>query len=300
MINNIFNKNKEFLSPNILLTNMCNQQCMYCFAKEEMSKSKIKEMSIKNFEKVTFWLRKNKIKTLRLMGGEPTLHHNFDKIIKIALNRFNHILIFTNGVIPEKNKKIILKNIKKISFNFNIDTPGFKTSKKQRKEILNNINQFSKITNVNIGFTLSDINRDYKKILKDFNKKDIQRLGMRFGIAKPVFGEKSFFSQKDYPFLGTKIVELVKYFKKMGIKDTYIDCGLQKSMFTKADILFLNKNSLFNAWGCEGKWSSFDITPDLRIFPCFPYFKNSTTKLDLSKNLIQISKELRKNTVNCT
>jgi len=86
-----------------------------------MKRSEVKEMSINDFKKLTSWLIKNNIKTLRLMGGEPTIHSKFSEIMNLAVSNFDNISIFSNGLIPPKSQEIIWKNIDKLDFVFNID-----------------------------------------------------------------------------------------------------------------------------------------------------------------------------------
>lgn len=289
----LWGKKKSPSSPNILLTNFCNQNCSYCFAKEEMKRAKVQEMLLVDFKKLVKMLEADKVETLRLMGGEPTLHSEFKEVIRIGMKKFKKILIFSNGLIPNKNKKILEKNIKKITFNFNLDTHAFKKELKRRKEIIKLIEGFSKKTKLNVGFTLSDLKCNYRDFLKDFDKGTLSRMGIRFGFAKAIIGQKPFFSKKDYRKLGNKIVNLMKFFKTLKIKDVFVDCGLQKDMFTASDRAYLFKNIHFQGWGCEGKWSSFDVAPDLTIFPCFPYYKKSRRNLRDFVNLNEAEKFLK-------
>lgn len=292
MIFNLFKK-KEILPPNILLTNLCNQNCYYCFARQEMEKSKVKEMSLLDFKRLVKILKRNNIKTLRLMGGEPTLHSRFGEIIEISIKNFKEIIIFTNGLIPAKNKKIIFKNIKKFSFNFNLDTSAFEKNKLKRKKILKTIDEFSKKTNVNVGFTISDLKKKYENLIEDFDKKELSMIGMRFGFAKAIVGEKPFFEKKDNKILGKRITKLVKFFRSKGVKNIYLDCGLKKEMFAKNDLKYFLDNVFLKGWGCEGKWSSFDIAPNLLVFPCFPFYKE-VKKITFFKNFKEIEKYFSK------
>lgn len=244
-----------------------------------MEKSGVKEMSMKNFKKLVKILRQNKVKTLRLMGGEPTFHSQFKQIVKIGKENFQEIIIFTNGLIPEKNKKFLEKDLFKISFNFNLDTPAFEGSIKKRKQIIKLIKDFSQKTKVNIGFTLSDLKKDYRSLFKDFGQKALSRMGVRFGFAKAVVGKQPFFTREDWPKLGKKTIHLVKFFEGKRMKKIFLDCGLQKEMFTSSEMDYLSRNVHIKGWGCQGKWSSFDIAPDLIIFPCFPYYQEIRRKL---------------------
>jgi MoaA/NifB/PqqE/SkfB family radical SAM enzyme len=272
LVERVVSQRKMEFPPNTLLTNYCNQNCSYCFAKEEMIKSKVKEMSLVNFKRLVEILKKNDIHTLRLMGGEPTLHTKFKDIIKIGVKNFKNILVFTNGLIPAENFPTLKKNIKKISFNFNLNTPAFEKSESKREKIIRLIKEFSKKTKVNVGFTLSDLNKDYRKLFKDFDGEVLSKIGVRFGFAKAIVGQEPFFAKKDYKKLGKKIVKLVKFFKNRRKREIFLDCGLKKEMFGQFERTYLLQNVSLRGWGCEGKWSSFDIAPDLTIFPCFPYY----------------------------
>ena len=268
-----FSIRKGILPPNVLLTNFCNQNCPYCFAKDEMERATVKEMSLEDFKKLVVILKKNKIRTLRLMGGEPTLHSYFDEIIKLALAEFEEILIFTNGLIPTKSRRILEKNLNKISFNFNLNTPAFEENPAKRKEIITLIKKYSQNNQTNIGFTLTDLRKDYSKLAQGLKPKILKKIGIRFGLAKAIMGEKPFFNKEDNKKLSKKIVDLVKFFKKLGIKEIFLDCGLEKKIFNVSQRNYLLKNTYLKGWGCEGKWGSFDITPDLLLFTCFPFYK---------------------------
>jgi len=54
--------------PNILITNYCNQDCSFCFTKEEMKNQSIdKEMSLENFKMVLRRMKRAGIDTVKLL-----------------------------------------------------------------------------------------------------------------------------------------------------------------------------------------------------------------------------------------
>jgi sulfatase maturation enzyme AslB (radical SAM superfamily) len=281
-------------SPNILLTNVCNQNCIYCFAKKEKNKSKEEEMSLKNYKKLIVILKKNGIKDLRLMGGEPTLHSNFKSIMELADKYFSNILIFSNGLIPFKNIKILHKYLKKLSFNFNIDTPIFH-NKETRKNIIKQISYFTVQTRVNIGFTLSDLNFNYYALINNFGTDFTEKMGIRFGIAKVSPGQKPFFTKSDFSKIGKKIVQLVEYFQLKKFKNIYLDCGLDPAMFSKEELSLIIKKAKIKGWGCQGKWGSIDIATNLEAFFCFPCSRKIRVKLNENSNLERIFRLLQHN-----
>ena len=144
-------------SPNILITNFCNQNCSFCFAAEEMGNKIIKkEMSLEDFKTTLLKMKKNpKIKVIKLLGGEPTLHSKFKEIIKLSLKEFKHIELFTNGFFSKKIHLLIKKNLFQIKCIFNISTPGFQNNEKLRNIIVNRIKEFGAVNKVTLSITIN-------------------------------------------------------------------------------------------------------------------------------------------------
>lgn len=111
--------------PNILLTNIYNRNCIYCFAKQEMKDAKNRgrkeELSFKNLKIILDFLERSSEKTVRLMGGEPTLHPQFKEFIDYILSRGFRVHIFTDGLFPPKITDFLAKKGGLIKYSFNID-----------------------------------------------------------------------------------------------------------------------------------------------------------------------------------
>lgn len=93
---------EKIQSIRVYITENCNANCTNCFNASVRNGS---EMSIGDFEKLCIYLSANGITLLKIMGGEPTVHSNFEKIIEIAQKYIREISIFTNGL------NLNLKNI---------------------------------------------------------------------------------------------------------------------------------------------------------------------------------------------
>jgi len=66
---------------NILITSSCNLNCPYCFAKTvKEDNSIIKFMPVEEFDSILNWCRNLNIKEVSILGGEPTIHPNFNQI----------------------------------------------------------------------------------------------------------------------------------------------------------------------------------------------------------------------------
>lgn len=89
---------------NIMMTDICNLRCPYCFANEFVNKDS-NEISEENFDKaVDFIIGDGTHKTVGLIGGEPTLHSKFDILLrKLIRNCHVHaIVVYTNGILLDK------------------------------------------------------------------------------------------------------------------------------------------------------------------------------------------------------
>ena len=68
---------------NILLTNVCNLQCPYCFA-NYYTHDIAEEITLESFKKALDFIASsnNQNEKIGLIGGEPTLHTQFGEILE--------------------------------------------------------------------------------------------------------------------------------------------------------------------------------------------------------------------------
>jgi radical SAM protein with 4Fe4S-binding SPASM domain len=88
------------LSIEIELTKYCNWNCEFCYNTWKYTgniESNIPYLSVECFENIVSEASSNGVFTIRLSGGEPTLHPNFEEILKIASRKNMDITLFTNG-----------------------------------------------------------------------------------------------------------------------------------------------------------------------------------------------------------
>lgn len=89
--------------PNIMITRRCNLSCPYCFAKPFVNHSPSEyDMDLDTFQEIlSFMLGDGSVHELGLIGGEPTCHHDFRRILKLleADDRIQRVTIYTNGIL---------------------------------------------------------------------------------------------------------------------------------------------------------------------------------------------------------
>ena len=112
-------------SMRVLITENCNSKCLNCF---NSAYRENKEIDIHSYTVLCEYLSKNKIKRVKIMGGEPTVHPSFERIIEVSQSYFDSVVVFTNAL----NNRIV--NIKPrsndtIVYNFSFVSSGFNTDK---------------------------------------------------------------------------------------------------------------------------------------------------------------------------
>lgn len=109
----------------ILITENCNAKCPNCFNKDYRED---KYISLDNLEDIYKYLASNGVEKIKIMGGEPTVHPNFEKAIEKAQKYFKKIIIFTNAL-NDKILNIEPREQDSIIYNFNFVTERFNDKK---------------------------------------------------------------------------------------------------------------------------------------------------------------------------
>lgn len=99
----------------VYVTENCNANCKNCFNAGTRTNA---EINPDIFERLCIYLKENNIKTLKIMGGEPTVHKKYIEIVAIAQKYFEAMYVFTNGICDEL-QKTTLREKDGITYNFN-------------------------------------------------------------------------------------------------------------------------------------------------------------------------------------
>lgn len=87
---------------NLVISRVCNMNCPYCFAGGIMQTGRQPNdqcfISRADFSARLGYLKRSGINSVRLIGGEPTLHPQICELIKEGLRAGMQILIFTHGI----------------------------------------------------------------------------------------------------------------------------------------------------------------------------------------------------------
>jgi len=110
----------------VLITDRCNMKCPSCF---NQGLRKNREMSLNDFRALCSYLKgEGQISRLKIMGGEPTIHPDFLKIVSTAQENFDSVHVFTNGV-NDKITKVKLREHDTVIYNLSCMGEKYPSSK---------------------------------------------------------------------------------------------------------------------------------------------------------------------------
>ncbi len=211
--------------PNIMLTYRCNLKCPYCFANEFVNTSAT-DMTLDNFDSAVDFITAQGPTRLGLIGGEPTLHPNFDEILLRLINNpyITETTIYTNGLLLDKYAKLIVHPKFRLLINWNspndIGQINFERTCNNVDEL---ILEYRMKDRINIGINLYDVKMDYTYIKDLLIRYNLHRL--RISLTVPDFSVSKSINAIDYFKKQKKF--LFAFFKDMDSIDVlpYYDCN---------------------------------------------------------------------------
>lgn len=253
---------------NIIISTLCNRSCSYCFAPRPAKNPNGHGafISTENFRKALDFVCNSGMDQIRLLGGEPSLHPDFPELINLSLERNRKIVLFTNGLMPEKSISALdsVRN-ETCQIIMNVNSPNARKRKEEEWQ-LESIRRLGK--KVTFGYNIHRLPVNMAFLLEIFKKvKYSTKPAIRIGLAQPIIqGSNSHINPKYYNAVGKEIVQFAQQSAKEGITLS-LDCGFVPCMFGDYDIEFLKSTGVDFGWHCN---PILDIRPDLMMTHCFP------------------------------
>ena len=208
-----------------MLTYRCNLKCPYCFANEFVNSSST-DITMENFDKAINFLIKDGPTRVGLIGGEPTLHSEFETILTKIINNplITEATIYTNGILLDKYMKLIVHPKFRLLINWNSkDIIGETQFNRIRADVDSLMFEYHMKDRINLGINLYDSNMDYSYMMKLLERYALHRV--RISLTVPDFSTVGYVDVLDY-FKSHKSF-LLEFFKAMdSIKVLpYYDCN---------------------------------------------------------------------------
>lgn len=171
---------------NIMLTDVCNLRCPYCFANEFVNKA-ANEISIENFKTaLNFICSDPRNRSVGLIGGEPTIHSKFKEILRLVIadERIERVTVFTNCIAMDKYWDEF--SHRKFAFLINCNSPddiGIKNFERLKENLEIMITQKYMQDRISLGINFYKPDFDYSYVLELLLKYEFKTV--RFAITVP-------------------------------------------------------------------------------------------------------------------
>jgi len=267
---------------NISITPACNRRCRYCFARGVEQAS---PMSRELFLSVLAFLRASQIDQVRLLGGEPTLHPDFNWFVETGLDEGFRILIFSNGLIDEKVLTGLCEiSPERISLLINIAAPGEKGG--GRKTQIRSLSLLGERARLGFNIHTADVRLEF---LVDLVEEHGLSRTIRLGLAHPVLGAgNEHLTAKKYGAVGGRVAQFIRDAFKKNIT-VELDCGFVPCMFPPE----FRESGLIAADALGRQCGAIpDILADGRAIPCYPLAHHTVKSYDHFANAGELRAEL--------
>ena len=270
--------------PNILLTTRCNLSCKYCFAQEKLSSTRI-NMPIEAVQKVIDFLKRSQFPIFRVMGGEPTLHPQFNEIIQLAIANAMRVDVLSNATWSKSTSELFGRIPSKyLMFLLNIDHPdNYKPS--QWAVIQRNLSALKGRGGITLSFNVFEKEPRSGYILDLANTYDFKYI--RLSLSLPVMGAgNACLPIEELPEIAPFVVRFVAEAEARGI-GVQFDNAVPLCIFTEAQIGYLLLHGVYDVNRNARCDPIIDIGPDLTIWSCFCLSALKNRKLDEFQTLAE-------------
>lgn len=259
---------------NILITTVCNRQCPYCFAASRVSnipedaerEQGLSRISVENFQRALEFASKNE-KIIGILGGEPSLHPDFARLIQLTWAAGFCAKVFTNGVWSENAVQSVEQLSTRSSSNLrlvvNTNHPDITSPSEEaaQRRLFSTLPE-----HCSLSFNIHSLKQELG-FLVDIIREHGLMPEIRLGMAAPLAEQPSeFIPMDDYPKVAPRIMDLAERCDAHNIRIGF-DCGFTLCMFSPEQL------GLLYTWGADfkaGCGPAVDVGVDLNTWACFP------------------------------
>ncbi|MFL7870043.1 MAG: radical SAM protein [Anaerolineales bacterium] len=279
---------------NICVSDVCDLACPFCFAGSYLHRKRNGRpafITLDEYQIRLDFVQRNGMDTARLIGGEPTLHPKFDRLLTLARERDLKINVFSHGLIREKPLRALLGQPPRLcNVLVNMNATGGAAlptvqEQKRRAAILAQLGPRAKL-----GYTIWRADFDLWPLFDLVKITGCDR-SIRLGLAQPMASSESrYLHPQRYAFIGRRIAQFSREAAAQNIKLSF-DCGFVPCMFDQEARDLLTESGTDVAWHCS---PILDIGLEGQAIHCFPLSEQVQTTFDLGRSRDEISDHLRR------
>lgn len=249
---------------NLILTQVCNRQCQYCFARDMMREAAgngHRFMDRALFEKALNLAERSRAREIRFLGGEPTLHPQFIEFAQMAQTRRLKVIVFSNGLIPTRPLEFLQScDPRQVGLLVNVnDEPTYAPGEYARlRERLRSLGD-----KVTCGYNISQPDFDLEPIIRLVPELGLYH-SIRLGLAHPILsGQNECLDWRHVPQVADRILEAARLADSLDVILGF-DCGFTLCMFRDRYQDLIERRINYRCC-CQ---PVLDLTPDGTMWYC--------------------------------
>jgi len=251
---------------NISITTACNRDCAFCFAArtENGARRPVRHMPLPRVEAALDFLGRSGVSEARLLGGEPTLHPDFGRVVDMVVARGFGLVVFSGGLVPEPAlKKLETVPVSAVSLLLNAVPSGLgrPLEPARLEEVCRRLGP-----RVTLGVTIDSPAIQLPSLLDAIDRCGLRRT-VRLGLGHPAIGAaNSYLRPRQYPEVGRRVTEFVLLARERDVSVEF-DCGWVPCMFPDGALATLGHGADSLGSRCS---PVLDLLPDGRFISCYP------------------------------
>lgn len=277
---------------NLLVTQVCNRNCSYCFAVNPAGVAGAAGeapdppdyIDATDFEQIVSFFRRSHLSVVGLLGGEPGLHPGLPDMVRRLRDEGFHVRIFTGGLISRELAGFLAcQDPAGVRIVVNVPGQGDLKSPREEEWFRQTLQQLSGLGT--LGYTIRDPHESLC-FLAEMGVEFGLRGPLRLGLACPRIEDPSpaMLPPAVYPLVARRVLELAEACAPRHIPIEF-DCGFTWCMFTPQEHERLKTLNVKTGFTCS---PIIDIGTDLAAWSCFPLqaleqvqIEESTTRQEL-------------------
>ena len=260
---------------NISITTACNRDCAYCFARGAEVRVVRPEahMPLAVFEAALDFLERSGIPEVRVLGGEPTVHPGFERIVDMVVSRGLSLVLFSGGLMPEpalRKLESLPESAASVLLNTPVPLPGRPFEPARIDDVCRRLGP-----RVMLGVTI-DTPADRLEPLHDAIDRHGLHRSVRLGLAQPAWGaSNTYLHPRHYPEVGRRVAVFARVARRRGVGLEF-DCGWVPCMFPDGAVADLGPDTASIGARCS---PVLDLLPDGRFISCYPLARLGSLEL---------------------
>lgn len=213
--------------------------------------------------------------TVRLMGGEPTLHSRYPEVIRRLKVRNYEVVVFTNGL-----HKVLRETSPYLPDRVLVNVNDWESySSAQKAAIRENLSFLG--ARAGLGYTILLPQFDlsvHRALILEYHLQPVIRLG----LAQPIIGgDNAYLPDSALPEAHKQVAAWAEALANDGVRLS-LDCGFIRHYFNDEDVEKMVRAHTMLRFDCS---PNIDIGPGLRAIRCFAFSASEDTGWDDFENI---------------